>query len=636
MIEVLFQYQDTNVTIQCDIKDKFKDILNKYYIKVEIKEKSKLYFLYDAKVIDEELTLEKFINNADKEKKKIIILVEDPNSRLILDNQKYKSEDIICPKCNELSLLNIKDYKINLFDCKNGHSSENILLTEFENTKMIDASKIQCIKCKVKNIVNIFNNEMYICSSCNIILCPLCMISHEKRHTIIKYKEKDYICFHHNEDYIKYCTQCKINLCMKCEKEHKTHNFIYYGDILPNEEKIKKDIEDLRQYIDNCNKIIQEIIYKLNLFTENIELYYNICNEIVNAYERKKRNYQVLQNIKEFEDYNNIISKDLEKIIKSDNIFDKLDYIMNISYKINHKNTNDKLMSEKEKKIEELKSELKKHENMIENKDKKIKELDERIKTCNNTLEDMKRNLDEKDKLIKELIEKKISLETIIKDNKEKNNEFNDKNKSLLKELEKKEKEIDNLKLSFRDKEQESNKFIPSQYFPGNENQPNYSFKRSNTFQPNFNVQPFYNTQENYFQPQYQQNQYPQIIPSFENTSQEDLITVSFHEQPFTRALFNLNCYICGSFGSGYYCQKSVFGLCDFCFEKIKDKVLLYIKTKHPHSLYIKINNYDPFKCDSCGETFRIKYFFYCKECKYNLCLVCLYDDKKDIGQLGN
>ena len=45
-----------------------------------------------------------------------------------------KSKNIICPECKENIKMDIIDYKINIYECKNGHKKENILLNEFEET----------------------------------------------------------------------------------------------------------------------------------------------------------------------------------------------------------------------------------------------------------------------------------------------------------------------------------------------------------------------------------------------------------------------------------------------------------------------------------------------------------------------
>ena len=52
-----------------------------------------------------------------------------------------------------------------------------------------------------------YNNEMYICNGCDILLCPLCKNNHNKEHNIINYELKNYICNKHNESFIAYCKQ---------------------------------------------------------------------------------------------------------------------------------------------------------------------------------------------------------------------------------------------------------------------------------------------------------------------------------------------------------------------------------------------------------------------------------------------
>ncbi len=104
----------------------------------------------------------------------------------------------------------------------------NILLNEYEKTQLIDISKIKCEKC------NTFNNEFYKCITCGKNLCLLCKDSNDKSHNIIKYGQINYICQKHNELFIKYCNICKMNICLMCEKEHKDHNNISYGEIIPN------------------------------------------------------------------------------------------------------------------------------------------------------------------------------------------------------------------------------------------------------------------------------------------------------------------------------------------------------------------------------------------------------------------
>ena len=126
------------------------------------------------------------------------------------------------PECGEIVLINVKDYKINLSECKNGHKKNNIFIDEFESTQEKDFSQI-CDICKEKKDVNI--DILYICNSCNSKLCLSCKSIHDNNHKIINYNERNYICKKHNENYIKYCTICKNNLCKSCENFHKKKSF---------------------------------------------------------------------------------------------------------------------------------------------------------------------------------------------------------------------------------------------------------------------------------------------------------------------------------------------------------------------------------------------------------------------------
>ena len=88
------------------------------------------------------------------------------------DEDIIKSKDIICPECGEITKMDIIDYKITLFDCKNGHKIENILLDQFENTQNIDRAKIICEICKQNNKNNTYKNMFYRCNTCDINICP--------------------------------------------------------------------------------------------------------------------------------------------------------------------------------------------------------------------------------------------------------------------------------------------------------------------------------------------------------------------------------------------------------------------------------------------------------------------------------
>ena len=170
MVEILFIYNGNQIKIQCNTEDKMKDIFNRFKIKSN-EEDDNLRYIYHCNIINEELKLNQIINNNNETH--INILVYNNKNKDEKDKEILLNE-IICPKCKENILIDIKDYKINLYGCKNGHKIENILFSEYENMQKIDLSKIICDKCSQNNINQIFNKELYICNNCGISLCPLC------------------------------------------------------------------------------------------------------------------------------------------------------------------------------------------------------------------------------------------------------------------------------------------------------------------------------------------------------------------------------------------------------------------------------------------------------------------------------
>ena len=220
------------------------------------------------------------MNESDKRNNKIIILVYSINI--------IKSNEIICPICKEIYKYEIEDYKIKLYDCKNGHIIEDIKLNEFVNKQNIDISEIKCDNCKEKNKSNTYNNEMYICNECNMNLCPLCKSIHDKSHIIINYDNKNYICKEHNETFVKYCYDCEIDLCLSCINGHKDHKIISYEDELVDMKNLRNKMKRLEEDINKFKMNIEEIINKYKKIIENLDIYYNINNNIIKEYEKNK------------------------------------------------------------------------------------------------------------------------------------------------------------------------------------------------------------------------------------------------------------------------------------------------------------------------------------------------------------
>ena len=292
MAQIYFLFNGIITTIQCNINDKFKDIINNYISKTG-NNINKVYYLYSGQKIENyELTFNDISNNIDKERKIMNIQIIN-GENINYNNKKIKSKQIICPKCGEDIRIKFNEYKIKLYECKNGHNINDILLTEFEDTQYIDESKVICDECKDNNLNKSYNKIFYRCNKCKMNICPICKIKHNG-HNIINYNENDYICEIHNALYTSYCDTCKKDMCIICEKEHNnqsnniifrffnSHEIISYGKIITEEEEMKKKIKELEEIINIFNNNIDEIIYKLNNIKENIRIYYKINKDFIN------------------------------------------------------------------------------------------------------------------------------------------------------------------------------------------------------------------------------------------------------------------------------------------------------------------------------------------------------------------
>ena len=234
--------------------------------------------------------------------------------------------------------LVLKNISLNKF-LKN----KNILLDEFENTQNIDNKKIKCEICKNNDKCNSYNKIFYRCCKCEKNICPLCKLNHDKSHKIINYDDKLYICNKHYENYNSYCNQCKINLCTLCEREHKFHEKISFGDIILNKEELVNKKNSLKNKIGLFIIEILNIIKKLKEVINKMKIYYKINENIINNYNIKNRNYEILYNLNKIKENN--IEKELENIINSDikNQFNNIFSIytnmnfdeINIIYKVN-------------------------------------------------------------------------------------------------------------------------------------------------------------------------------------------------------------------------------------------------------------------------------------------------------------
>jgi len=206
MAKVILNYKGIETEIQCNLNNKIIDIYKKYANKIGINI-SKVFFIYNGNIIDDNnLILNEIINEEDKRRKILNILVNenDENDEIIIKENTKTKNKMICPKCYEKLLIKIDEYKINLFNCKNNHVINNILLNEYENIEKIDMPKIECNNCRIKNKNNTYNNEFYGCNICKFNMCPLCKSKYNRDHKIINSDSKNI--------YVKYMIRNILNI----------------------------------------------------------------------------------------------------------------------------------------------------------------------------------------------------------------------------------------------------------------------------------------------------------------------------------------------------------------------------------------------------------------------------------------
>ena len=144
MVQIEFDNNQMITVIQANLGDLFKDVINKYLGKTLISPDI-VSFVANGCIINPNLTVEKQMNNFDKENKTMKVIVnvmKEDDDKVII-----KSKQIICPECYESCRIKLENYKIKLYGCINGHVKENINLINFINIQKIDLSKIICNKC---------------------------------------------------------------------------------------------------------------------------------------------------------------------------------------------------------------------------------------------------------------------------------------------------------------------------------------------------------------------------------------------------------------------------------------------------------------------------------------------------------
>ena len=231
--------------------------------------------------------------------KKIIIMV----FKKIKNNNKNDINDIICPICQNLSFLNIKDDNSILIECRYHHKFIYSSFNKFTKSQIIDESKYKCDICSNKS--NLYNdNNFYFCS-CEKYICQLCIKKHNEDHNLIQYKKRYSNCNKHYKLFISYCFLCNYNLCKQCEEEHYNHKnkiIIYKKEIKQKnklneiENKINENLNQIKEFQKHINIILLFFKYSINDINKDINHYLTFYEKIFFNL-KELNNYQSIKNI---------------------------------------------------------------------------------------------------------------------------------------------------------------------------------------------------------------------------------------------------------------------------------------------------------------------------------------------------
>ena len=294
-----FNYKGKVTSILCSENEKMEEICKRFATKIQT-DITNLIFLYSGNTINLHNSLSQIMNNIDKQRKVVSILVNTINTitKTKTITNLIKSDIPICPECSETIKFDVNNYQIYLSECRNGHS-KFLPINEYEKTQYIDLNKIICKSCGT-NKNKVYDNKMYMCYTCNSVLCPLCRNNHDKKHAVVNYDFKNFLCERHYESYNSYCSYCKVNLCLRCQKYHQEQNIISFGNIFPEKDELLVKLEETKKVIDVFKKDIKEIIKKLNTVKENIEILYDIYYKMITKFDSRKRNYETFMSINSF------------------------------------------------------------------------------------------------------------------------------------------------------------------------------------------------------------------------------------------------------------------------------------------------------------------------------------------------
>ena len=420
-IKVEFIYEDRTYNIVCLAKDELKSMFDKFIKELNNGSQIDEYsFYYEGQKLKEDK------NKKTIEKNDLI----GGKSQITIKVQK-NLKVLKCPDCNYNDcILVLRNNKVKFYGCEHNHTSSTTY-DKYKKKQIMIPSDIRCCVNGCNNDQENDKSDFYFCLTCSEMFgktksyCTKCMLTHSDKHIRVNFDRKNYYCKDHFQKFIKYCFDCKKNLCEKCQTEHSKHKVKSYSIMAPNEvelQELKDSLKKIEEMFSDLKNSIDDIIYSLNGTLRLFQNYYEIANDIIYKYEKFNKNedkekeflnYAILRTLRNLKFSNINIAEDIESLIKQKDIIKRSTAIISI-YKdkkdnyagnakkdseeekdiewlnnIDENEKNERLREEERKKEEEKK---RKEEEMKKESEQRQKEEDERRK------EEEKKNEEEKKK----------------------------------------------------------------------------------------------------------------------------------------------------------------------------------------------------------------------------------------------
>ena len=182
------------------------------------------------------------------------------------------AEELICPikTCRDIPIIKFTN---------NSSKIEIKCATHLNNGKIYDIKDYlnlcnnynkELLCCK--NCKNNLNTIFFYCSSYKGIFDEKCLTNtkctEQPFHKRIKISKKNYfdkkVCLRHNEKFNKYCKNCKISFCEKCNlKNHEKHQVVTIDEMTKTQKEIKQieaNLNMAKNYFSNIKTIVKEYL----------------------------------------------------------------------------------------------------------------------------------------------------------------------------------------------------------------------------------------------------------------------------------------------------------------------------------------------------------------------------------------